>query len=170
MFLLTFVAIKPKDLFEMSSGSEDEGVSSVVQQLLKQQPLNIKQQQQYSQDQQHKQHPQPQKHQQPTTTKTATLKAPSKRSYKHTKATTISPPTNTSTPVGKQHKQQQQQQHTPVNRTSTSSTPVQRSIRRYGKIKKSVNPFSPARKQVRTMFFGLYIIYSSHIVYFSTDK
>ena len=130
---------KTKDLFEISSDSSDgEEMNIIVEKLISNKSLSMSStsllQQQQQQQQQHL-----------TTETVKPVKSNKKRTHKP-----FPPPTNMSTPVGK-HLQQQQQNETPANR-SFSSTPVQRSIRRYGKIKKSVNPFSPARKQVSIVF------------------
>ena len=131
---------KAKDLFEISSDSSDgEEMNAIVEKLITNKSSSFLQQQQQQQQQQHQRFT------------TDTVKLISNKKRNHTSKKPFPSPTNTSTPVGK-HKQQQQQNETPTNR-SFSSTPVQRSIRRYGKIKKSVNPFSPAQKQVRIFMF-----------------
>ena len=132
---------KTKDLFEISSDSSDgEEMNIIVEKLISNKSLSMSSTSLSKQQQQ----------QHFTTETDKPVKSNKKRTHNSKKP--FPPPTNMSTPVGKHLQQQQQQQNeTPANR-SFSSTPVQRSIRRYGKIKKSVNPFSPARKQVSIVF------------------
>ena len=132
---------KTKDLFEISSDSSDgEEMNIIVEKLISNKSSSMSSTSLLQQQQQ----------QHLTTETVKPVKSNKKRTHKP-----FPPPTNMSTPVGK-HLQQQQQNETPANR-SFSSTPVQRSIRRYGKIKKSVNPFSPARKQVGIVFEYIYL-------------
>ena len=130
---------KTKDLFEISSDSSDgEEMNIIVEKLISNKSSSMSSTSLLQQQQQLQQHF--------TTETVKPVKSNKKRTHNSKKL--FPSPTNMSTPVGKHL---QQQNETPANR-SFSSTPVQRSIRRYGKIKKNVNPFSPARKQVNIIF------------------
>ena len=115
---------KARDLFEISSDSGDEEMNAIVEKLVPNKSstsFKRHQQQQF-----------------------ITMEQTSSKIRNCNSKHVLPSPTSMSTPIGKP------EQQTPVNRSSSSSsTPVQRSIRRYGKIKKSVNPFSPVQKQVR---------------------
>ena len=113
---------KANDLFEISSDSGDEEMNAIVEKLVSNKSSTF-----------FKRH------------QLITMEQTSSKIRNCNSKHVLPSPTSMSTPIGKPEKQ------TPVNRSSSSSssTPVQRSIRRYGKIKKSVNPFSPVRKQVR---------------------
>ena len=144
IFYNVYTSGKTKDLFEISSDSSDgEEMNTIVEKLVSNKSSSTSTTILQQQQQQHL-----------TTEVIKPVKSNKKRTHNSKKL--FPSPTNMSTPVGKHLQQQQQQNETPANR-SFSSTPVQRSIRRYGKIKKSVNPFSPARKQVSIVFEYIYL-------------